>query len=428
MRLRYGMFLLWLFAIGCGGAAAADEEDDDEDSGDEPHDIVIKTYAGEHSVRDAPLANAPLVAVQDGDGGWSVLTGAGGTYAAVVTHERYAVAVACATATGSSVEVFVESTSDDRTIEARACPPVTATAALDIELLRIVNDDGGRIWVGGERAEAVRGSDSGVALALGSPWGFRDVMALAYAHDDGQEVTTRAYRTTLDVEGDQQLQIDMLTKALPPVPQQLAVSGVELTDAICVESSVNARFADVPWTLNATVYGAADVTRYAALDERIRQPTDITSVTVSAARTDGARSYTRAVRFDHLMPVAEAVILPAELELDPPALSDDKQPQATVTIPTTDIDPGVDFTVELASDDGSRTLTMYVSPGAAAGGDALTVTTPDLSGLVGWTPAMATPSAPLRWTVTRDERNQKQERQPSDGLRVTSRSVSGRLE
>lgn len=79
--------LLASVLVGCGGGG---------DPGS-PTKLTLTTFTATGPV------NTQLVALQDGDGAWTVVSGTAGVYTATVHHDRFGLMVACSAATFSSV-------------------------------------------------------------------------------------------------------------------------------------------------------------------------------------------------------------------------------------------------------------------------------------------------------------------------------------
>ena len=100
MRLTIST-LLSVGTLACGGAGAPDK----------PATLTINSY------RIGGPANTQLVAVQDGDGPWTALTGTAGIYTATIHGDRYGVMTSCATTTfGGGPTIYYATIADGTTL------------------------------------------------------------------------------------------------------------------------------------------------------------------------------------------------------------------------------------------------------------------------------------------------------------------------
>ena len=94
--MRFTIFaVLALALVACGGGGGSGT----------PTKLTLTTFTASGPV------NTQLVAVQDGDGAWTVVSGTAGVYTATV-HDRYGLTIACSTATFSSVFTIYATVAD----------------------------------------------------------------------------------------------------------------------------------------------------------------------------------------------------------------------------------------------------------------------------------------------------------------------------
>ena len=131
-------------------------------------------------------------------------------------------------------------------------------------------------------------------------------------------------------------------------------------------------------------------------------------------------------------PVDQSVALPPKLRVDPPVVDSRANRVATVRLPNTPpVLNMVDYTVTLytvvqgaADEPYSHWLALYVQSGWADNGSSIVITTPDLSGLRGWTTDMALqPGLDLDWWMRREDRTLPRDTLPIDGRKILHSQV-----
>jgi hypothetical protein len=112
--------------LGCGGSSSHHVDG----APDTPPDISGSTTLTITAYRTAGPVNAQLVAVQDGDGAWTALSGSAGVYTTTLHSDRYGVMTSCATAMfGGGPSIFYASVSNGTTLFLADCEdPGPATA------------------------------------------------------------------------------------------------------------------------------------------------------------------------------------------------------------------------------------------------------------------------------------------------------------
>ena len=88
-----------------------------------------------------------------------------------------------------------------------------------------------------------------------------------------------------------------------------------------------------------------------------------------------------------------------------------------------------DYLATFLNANPQRNLSVSVSQGYALGESSVTITTPDLSSLPGWSASMAlVPTAPVSWSVQWRDRNMRRETPAVDGRLSLDSSIVGRFE
>jgi len=411
------------------GADAAAPDADAENTG-----VTIKTFAEGVPFSTGRTENAMLVAFQDGDGPWAVLSGVGGVYHANPISPRYGVAVGCV-ATRSRVDVYYLAISDTRDVLATGCAGTIETARLSVDLKGVLPDELGEVWVG-RAAARVQG---GGAFALDAPKEVADVFARSFSQSgSGGTNNVKAYRgATLDVRSDAVLPIDMAASR-PIEFRPLTITGLGTgisDDFLSVRSTFVTKNSHVQWPLHATDIVNPSTTpldSYATLDATMRQPDDVSSVLVVATAVMPTIAYQRVARAAFQGAGTQTVDLPDIINAAPP-VREAGTPNITVTIPV--VPSRLGYITYQAILQGSatipvdRTWTLSFRPGWAAGRESIVVTTPDLSALPGWRPEMGLPGV-LGWNISWTDSNMPDGTPAIDGRRsIESRvtSVNGSL-
>jgi hypothetical protein len=430
-------------AAGCGGKAAdrpdaapAVDAADIDAAVDTPRDtaITIKTFPDALPTYDGRTANAALVAFQDGDGAWVALTGTGGVYHATATGRRYGVAVGCATEASSGVHLYYQSVSDTAEVLADGCPVNPDLRSLSIDLKGLP---------AGQTAEARLGSalgiaDSGSPLKVDHPKGMADLFIRTYTRTAGPRVLHAFVRGgTIDLQADAAVQIDLATQGLPPESHPLTLTGLKPSGSATETSSVHSSYAtahsELQWPLETKDFAAAAPDSYVTIDAALRKPGDISNLTAIAdgTTTDG-RTYERYVRLAMTTPGPATVALPPIWTATAPSVDRTGVPRATLTFPIT---PGTlgtsDYHASLSTPSAGvfpHTLAVTVRPGWAAGAASVTITTPDLTGVAGWTADMGLATdAEVDWSLEWDDRNMPYEALPTDGRKILGTTISGQI-
>ena len=111
-------------APGCGGGASHAADGGDTDTGP-PATLTITTFGL------AGPENTDLVAVQDGDGPWTALTGTAGVYTGTIHGDRYGVMMACSSPTfGAGPEIYYGTVADGTAFDLQDCADLSGSAAV----------------------------------------------------------------------------------------------------------------------------------------------------------------------------------------------------------------------------------------------------------------------------------------------------------
>lgn len=438
-------------AVGCGGKDAGTVDatpSGDAPSGDAPigdapgsdapgpTEITIKTFPEKLPSYNGRTEDAELVAFQDGDGPWTALTGTGGVYHATVTGLRYGVAVGCTVEFDSGIRLYYQSVSDTREVLADGCSSNVASVHVSVDLQGLQTGQRGEVWLG----SAVGFEASGRAAEIDVAKGTADLFARSSVFDNGtgSRVPVKLYRgPTLDLQVDQSLKVDLDAVGRPPESHALSLTGLQppesASQTVQVHSSYATPNSQLQWPLATQNFGTMTPDSYVTIDAALRQPADISNVTVLAlgTTTDG-RTYERYVRFAMKTPGAPSLALPVIWTATAPTVDHAAVPRAIVTLPITPPTLGLsEYHASLSTNDANmlpHTLTMFVKPGWAGGQPSVTITAPDLSGLSGWSAKMAlVPDAAVNWTLEWDDRNQPYEALPVDGRHIHGSIIQGQI-
>ena len=394
--------------------------------------ITIRVYPDGVPSFTGITENAALVALQDGDSAWTSLSGTGGLYQTTITSKRYGVAVGC---TASGVTVYYQSIDDAVDLPVDGCihPPVDAA---DIAV-SVVNAAGRQtdVFVG-TATSSVLGADS-THLAVSK----RKADVFAISRNPGNAADVTIYRgPTLDVTANTSLSVDLA--------QALALENHTLTLVGAVPAGTSETFADVQSRYyTAYSYGPRRMftqtlaagrpvtltTEYKTLASSIRQAGDLM---YGQARTRGTTAnglnYDRVVGIQTASAVTLTMTLPDVLSADAPTIDNAAIPRATATLPMRLPTLGhalydVDFTTTMGPT--KRTFAVVIRPGWAQGHPTVSVATPDLTALPGWSADMALlPDVSVDWNIVVDDRNVPYGDPIADGKRILQSFLFGTIE
>jgi hypothetical protein len=388
-------------------------------------------------------SGAALVAFQDGSGAWTALDGTAGVYQATERFQNYAVAFGCVAADGSGfVDIYYQTVWDPTGLDA-ACgdPPAPATVPVMVTLAGVPDGQRIDVWLGpaefdGGNAAAVTSAPavtSAAAFTINAPQGMVDVFADTSSVGVGFPRATALYRgSTIDLEAAQALTIDLAAVGLPPESHSLTVQGTLPADDTIINTLYVTPHSQAEWPIQDEEVkpGMTDL-GYTTVDARQRQPGDLTIVHPQLAHVEAdGLSYDRGAILV-IDDASDAVVaVPDVLHAPAPVLDHTANPRATVHIPT---DPGqlmhVEYQAYLSTTGpggAQSALRATISAHWADDAAAIDLTTPDLSQLPGWIPALAlAPGTDFPWMIERRESDVADGTPRAAGQRTMSTNVIG---
>lgn len=363
--------------------------------------------------------NTGLVAFQEDDGPWKQLEGTNGTYSARITGQRYAVAALCRLNFGgadsnsslslSRVDLYYLSVSDTTHVRAAGCIDTRPTVHVSVQLQGIPSDQYGEVLFNGIAAsQRTTGGTFEADLVRGEPV---DVLISAL---DADNVLRKVYRgPALDALADKMLQYDLSVLGAPPDSQPLTVTGLDPTERVEVRSLLHTRPSQDAWLVDYRPFSTIPPDHYSSVPVAAgRQPDDITMVFVYVVPTkasEDGRGYARGATIAMKTPGPATVALPAPWSIESPTLENTVLRSATLTLPAASAaqDP-VDYYAQFLAlgDRDDRTWNLTIGAGWLEGRGAVTLTTPNLGGLLEGAPTIALPLyRDVFWTISRQERN-----------------------
>jgi hypothetical protein len=419
---------------GSGGDSGSGGGGVDAAAGSTP--ITIRVFADGVPTFTGVTENVPLLAFQDGDGAWTALTGAGGVYHATATGARYGVAVGCAPPDGG-LTVYYQAVGDATDLPVEGCfQPPADPASITVSVL---NADGRQSFVSvGAIGKAL--ADSG-SVTLSVPKQKADVFVATQVGPDGAATDPRALRgVTLDVTANASLAVD-LTQAIALESHPLTIVDAQPAGSVETFAQVTSIFYTqysygghilLRDTLTPNL-PVTTTTQYRTPAAAMRQAGEIMYArALTNGTTAAGLSYMRVVNIQTASAISLTMTLPEVVTATPPTVDDAAIPRATAQLPIRPATLGhalyqASFTTSNAQT--SRTVAIIVRPGWAQGQSAVTVATPDLSQLSGWTADMALlPGVDVDWSVLIDDRNVTIETPVSDGKRIIESSLSGTIQ
>jgi hypothetical protein len=413
---------------------------------DIPKEITIRVLPDGVPSFTGETQNAALVAFSpDGVTGWTVLRGVDGVYHALATQWRYAVAVGCSKVSGSStlpgLSLYYQSLSDATDLRVSGCGRVRDLVPITVELENVPGDMSTDLSLGNTITHVQDRKPVEVSL----PRGTVDVFATSYSYVPNSPgvVPVRGYRAPqpIDLSDPYALTIDYGAQALPFETHALRVSGFDPADGFAVLSSYATPHSLSQWSLTGhwdrESFASDPDTTFATLDPRLRQPDDISNLRVHTHSESEDRRYDQLVRLAMKDPVDQVVELPPRLQFAPPTLDSVLNRKAKVTIPNAPptlvmADHAVLLYTDLGgppSEPEARRWLISVKSGWAEGASSVTIETPDLTELRGWTSDMALhPRADVEWEFQREDRTMPYDTLPVDGRKILLSVVEGRID
>jgi len=379
-----------------------------------------------------PTANASLVALQDGDGEWRPLTGTDGVYRAEVKSARYAVAVMCGRGLESATRLYYQAVSDTAELHTLGCRREQEDAQVHVSM-RVAGfkaPQHAEIWVG----PTSRIGDVEGRVELDVRPGPAEYLVKSYLVENGAQVPVKLYRgPTLELTTNQIEEVDLGIQGVGAERHPLVLLGREKSETAQLDSSYATPHSEVAWPIASESFVIGDPTSYATIGAEGRRPEDVSNLTATVSRTSQleSRTYARTVQVARATSGAATLQLPAPWTLTSPLVDRAMVPRVTVVLPLTA--PTLarsDYHVELSTTQLSvpaNTISLTVRPSWAEGAGTVTITTPDLSQLPGWSPDLALRrNMPVDWTATRTDRSLADDALPVDGRVILENRVSGR--
>jgi hypothetical protein len=394
--------------------------------------ITIRVFADGVPTFTGVTANVPLLAFQDGDGAWTALTGTGGVYHATATGARYGVAVGCGLPDGG-LTLYYQAVSDATDLPVQGCFQLPADPASIT--VGVLNGDGRQSFVSlGAFGKPLAGSGS---VTLSVPRQKADVFVATQVGPDGAATDPKALRgVTLDVTANASLAVD-LTEARALESHPLTIVDAQPAGSVETFAQVTSIFytqysygghivfrdtlaPGLPVTTN---------TQYRTPAAAMRQAGEIMYArALTSGTTAAGLSYTRVVNIQTASAISLTMTLPEVFTAAAPSVDSAAIPRATAQLPIRPATLGHAL-YQASFSTSNRTVAMIVRPGWAQSQSVVTVATPDLSQLAGWTVDMALlPGVDVDWSVLVDDRNVTIETPVSDGKRIIESSLSGTIQ
>jgi hypothetical protein len=372
-----------LVGLGACHGEHGSKDDTDPDAGDtEP------TSGGTLRVQtlvDGVQANAPLVAVQDGDGPWTAVQGGGGLVEATLDGDRYGVAVVCVDA-GGRVDVSIRhATLGESDTQVARCTVQLETVHLSGTVSGLAA--GQFAWITADRSGSSATTVDPTYDFL-VPEGTRDVVAVAYDATNTPLAVqvVRGLGVPYDVTRD----FDLATGSTVPASHGLSVDGDGPTDTVFTQVALHTN-------LGTVALLSSDVATWASLPDAALVGHDVHEVKATV-RDDVARTFRSSSAW---VREGRDVSLTLPPLTAPPLVG--VEGATPYVRPTVVQDaPGEADLIELQvsqSADVVRSWIVALSPAWRAGAD-VDWTTPDLSSVEGFDPAWGfVAGAELSWAV-----------------------------
>jgi hypothetical protein len=416
---------------------------------DIPQEITIRVLPEGVPTFTGETQNAALVAFsRDGVTGWTALRGVNGVYHALATQWRYAVAVGCNEPPGQAfpqqtfpgLSLYYQTVADATDLQVAGCGRERDLVPVTVELENVPGDMSTNVSLG----DTTIGILDRQPIRMAVPRGTVDVFATSYAYvvNTLSVVPVRGYRAPqpIDLSAPYALTIDYAL-ALPFETHALRVSGFDPADGFGVRSSYATPHSLAQWSLTGDSdresIATDPETTFAALDPRLRQPDDVSNLRVHTHSESDDLVYERYVRIAMKDPVDQVVELPPKLQLAPPTFDSVANRTAKVTFPNPPPTLAMaDHTVLLytahlgpADEPRYHRWLISVKNGWAEGASWVTIETPDLTQLRGWTSDMALhPRANVEGYFQREDRTMPYDTLPVDGRKILFSQVEGELD
>jgi len=359
-----------------------------------PTELTIEIHRSFPYVDGDTHDDARFVAVQDGDGSFSPVSGTNGVYRVPITSDRYGIAVACADGNGTGTVEIVQQTIADGTTYRIACEVSHQTEDLAVT---VTNLAAGQTL----HLASYLGREDIVANGTTSLWVLSGMVELYGTLTDSDGQVARIFRILGASSG---VTIDAAVDGA--VPEHHALTGTSGGDSFSV--GIHRLHGSVQWQ-NASLASSQE---YVMLPPALRQADDLYQVRVS----DESRAHTRMV----------AVGGPLEFEL-PTLLA--ASPATLVTTPfvhtvhsfsaTPPVLPLQEYRIysQQSSSAIYRVWQATLSSGWIAEAPLVTYEFPDLSAIPGFADVALLDGHQIDTSITRTERTSLV---PVDGGEMTT--------
>lgn len=371
---------VWVGAA-CGGGGSVEPEIDASppDAPGEPLALTIRLLDGDTE----DTSNGDFVALRDGSGAWTPLTGDAGVYAATV-HGRYGIFIGCDEPQRTTF--YFRHPDDGAEVELPSCATrgslgdtVTVSGALTGADENAFVD----VFVGGDFADTTDIAYTGVA-----PAGQVEVMAVEWSFDTF--APSRMLRHDLGVLADDATLDLVFDDAIAPAQADNEVIGIDPAEELQISVSVHRGDAQVGSWFEFIDPG---VLTFTTLPGALREADDTLAVDHFANLDRGATTRTRSLRrptVDVDGPLTGS--LPPPLDFEAPSTDTSGGLQLSFELPDLALATGETLMAyAYTTTDGYRDWTAIATARWANGAAALEFGS--LAGFAGWSPA---------WEVTAD--------------------------
>lgn len=347
------------------------------DSTQQPATITLTNRAG------ATPVDAALVALQDGDGAWRVVTGSAGFYALSVSQPRYGVVVVCTNGTQAYMLIQYHAVSDGKVVFSEdncATPAAAPRVHISGTLANVPSGD-------------VAGVNSGVSTSVATSWALQVPAGpgtLLGLRLSSERAAGLVLNNVAFVEGATYT-IDFATQFLP------AESSVT-TDPTATSPSLSTSYIDEAGGVFDLEYSASSLTTYRVM------PADRVGNGISMlSSTSGSTGLSRQLRRYFKSPKAQTMTLPGAYQPTPPqatTITPYVMPTMTLSTVPHGLYYDASFAGVLLATGDYRYWKVTYSTGWLGAVETIDVSLPDLSGLPGWSADWGLPTTNRSWRAT----------------------------
>ncbi|MCW5802300.1 MAG: hypothetical protein KIT31_07925 [Deltaproteobacteria bacterium] len=263
--------------VGCGGG-----------SGKDPDGPISEPAAISLTLRDpggASSSNAAFVAVRDGDGAWTEVTGTGGVYSARVMSNRYGWWIGCVRASGTGRNAIVYRHLDDGVdLEARSCAVRTLPLTISGAITGIPETDSAEVY-----SLWTFDAPSDAAYSVGTEVGPAQILASRLDDDFRGVSVIRADLGTLAADATRDLAFAQEAQPFARLP--LALPGLRPGELVETFSGV--------YVGDGAMYlpfeSPSETAELLALPPAMRLPGDMFDATASTTLQNGALAERRSI-------------------------------------------------------------------------------------------------------------------------------------